>query len=124
MRFEPIAPRVSPADIERVVRRKYPHDQFAAVMAVLQTCCPRDTRDAADRVRVAVLRLSAGRVDALRRCVEIANHDSTGLLARVETPGHLQIEVRIRNGKVPKELQQRFIEEDRIQYESWLQKSG
>lgn len=93
-------------------------------MTVLRACRSADAQSVADRVRLAVLRLSAGRLDELGRYAQIANHDSTDILARVETPGYRQIEVRIRNGKVPTELQQRIIEEHRIQYESWFQKRG
>lgn len=116
MRIEPTIPGVTPAEIERVVRRRYPGDQFGAVMTLLQTCRPGDPQEAADRVRVAVLKLSAGQLEVLRGYVKTANYDSAEILARAERPGYRQIEVRISNDRVPTELQQRIIEEDRIQY--------
>ena len=49
-----------------------------------------------------------------------AAYDPGGLLLRAESPGYRQIEVRIRNGRVPSELQERIVAEDRAQYEAWL----
>ena len=53
-------PNVTAADVERVVRRDFPADRFADVMAMLNEYGTEDWQREADRVRLAVLKLAAG----------------------------------------------------------------
>jgi hypothetical protein len=64
-------PDVTPSDVERVVRRDYPSEQFADVMTLLDECGTKE----GPRVQLAALKLAKGSVGKLRPLVESAERD-------------------------------------------------
>jgi hypothetical protein len=117
---QPFVPVVTSADVRRLARREYPGADFQNALAMLETAQASAPAGLGTRVCAAALKVSAGNVTLLRRALENARGDPEELLRRAEWPGYRQIEVRIRNRGVPRELQQRIMDEDREQYEGWF----
>lgn len=100
------------------MRRDFPAGQFDVVMAILDGYGSDDGQPEPDRVRLAVLKLSAGRVDRLRPYLESAKRDRKEVLARAEQPGYAEKILRI--DRTPSEPRERILAEDPSQYESLL----
>ena len=113
-----VTPIATRSDVEKVVRREFPAGQFDAVMAILGGYGSDDGQPEPNRVRLAVLKLSAGKVDWLPLYLESAKHDYKDVLARAEQPGCREKAPRI--DRTPSGLRERIFAEDRSQYESWL----
>src|SRR5262245_56684190 len=107
-------PTVSRADVERVVRRDYPADQFAHVMAMLDTY-GNDEREC-DRVKLAALKLAAGNLEELSDFLD--GSDSRDLMSWAEYPGYSNNQ-RVIN-RLPAAERQQIVDEDRAQYVEWL----
>jgi len=107
-------PTVTRADIERVVRRDFPAELFAQVMAVLNEYDDWEC----DRVRVAVLKLANGNMERLRYEIEGAKCDFRDVLGPAEYPGYTKKMFRM--NKLPSEEQQRIIDADWKQYQDWF----
>src|ERR1051326_3078754 len=116
MKAQP-APKVTSADVERIVRRDFPPDRIADVMAMLGEYGGESWQREVDRVRLAVLKLAAGSVERLRHEIEGAQRDYRDVLAPAEYPGFCQ---RVsRAGRLPPDEEQRIIEADWKQYQEW-----
>jgi hypothetical protein len=115
--LEQPTPTVTGADVERVVRRDFPPDQFESVMSVLAEYGGETWHREMHRVHLAILKLAAGRLDALRGEVETAKCDYRDILAYAEYPRYSR---EIGFGDVPALLKRDVIEDDWRQYESWL----
>lgn len=113
-------PTVTHADVERVVRRDFPPDQFDSVMSVLAEYGRETWHRELDRVRLAVLKLAGGSLDGLRREIETAKSDYRDVLAYAEYPAYMKKTFRI--SKLPADEQRKIIDEDWRQYETWLKK--
>src|ERR1039457_4550016 len=103
MQEQPI-PTVSPADVDRVIKRDFGLTMFEQVTAELAEY-GKDERNPS-RVRLAILKLSAGDIEALRRYVKVANEDARDVIAWAEYPeywSHLP---------VPPALERMLIEAD------------
>src|SRR5688572_9487840 len=111
-------PNVTSADVEHVVRRDFPAERFAEVMAMLNEYGAEDWQREADRVRLAVLKLAAGSMERLRYEVEGAKRDYRDVLGPAEYPGYGK-RVGGRE-KLPPEEEQRIIDADWKQYQDWL----
>ncbi len=72
-----------------------------------------------ERVQLALLRLSGGRIDTLRHDLETARCDYRDVLAPAEFPGQMLSGASAFNS-LPEELR-RIEAEDRSQYLAWLQ---
>jgi hypothetical protein len=69
-------PDVTREDVERVVRRDFPPEQFAAVSDILSEYRPKTGSDRGiSRVQLAAMKLAEGRVDNLRQNIEQAKLD-------------------------------------------------
>jgi hypothetical protein len=112
-------PDVTSADVERVVRRDFPADRFAVVMAMLNEYGADESwQREADRVRLAALKLAAGNIERLRYEIEGAKADYRDVLGPAEYPGYGK---RARGRKkLPPEEEQRIIDADWKQYQDWL----
>ena len=111
-------PNVTSADVERVVRRDFPVERVAEVLAMLgeygTESCQRETH----RVRLAALKLAAGNIERLRYEIEGAKCDYRDVLGPAEYPGYCK---RVpRAGALPPEEEQRIIDADWKQYQDWL----
>lgn len=111
-------PNVTSADVERVVRRDFPADRVADVMAMLSEYGVEDWQREADRVRLAALKLAAGSIERLRYEIEGAKADYRDVLGPAEYPGYGK---RVGGRKkLPPEEEQRVIDADWKQYQDWL----
>ena len=108
-------PKVSRADVERVVRRDFPPDAFSEMLQVLDEYGATDHQREKARVQLAVLKLASGSKEKLRREIEEAKFDYRDVLSPAEYPGY-SFEV----SKLPKKEQQNIIDADWKQYSDWL----
>jgi hypothetical protein len=117
MAEQPI-PRVTRADVERIIRREFLPAQYETVLALLAEYGREDWHREVDRVHLAILKLSAGDIDALRRELEAAKSDYRDVLAFAEYPACM------RDGfntfHLPTDEQQRIFDQDWAQYQDWL----
>jgi hypothetical protein len=110
-------PAVTTADVERIVRRDFPANQQRAALAALAEYESENTVGSY-RVRLAVLKLSAGSFDALDHLVEQAKIDYRDVLSEAEYPGYSR-RVFNKSQMSSKEIQS-IIDDDWKQYMTWL----
>ncbi len=111
-------PNVSSTDVERVVRRNFPTNHVAEVLAILGEYGTESWHRESDRVRLAALKLASGSLERLRQEIEVAKCDYRDVLACAEYPNYFE---RVpRSGALPPEQEQRIIDTDRRQYQDWL----
>ena len=79
---------------------------------------PEDWHREADRVHLAILKLSAGKFERLRAQVEAAKADYRDVLGPAEYPGYTKRWFRI--DKLSEEERQKTIDADWKQYQDWL----
>ena len=111
-------PSVTDADVERVVRRDYPQEHVAQVLAMLGEYGDEDWQREQPRVRLAVLKLATRSVEQVRYWIEAAKHDYRDVLGPAEYPLYEKKMFRI--AKLSDEEHNRIIESDWAQYERWL----
>lgn len=111
-------PSVTGADVERVVRRDFPPDQFGAVMSVLSGYGGEVWQQGECRVRMAALKLAAGSLEGLHQEIEKAKRDYRDVLAHAEYPAYTK-QVFSASGLSADE-QRKIMDEDWRQYETWL----
>ena len=112
-------PTVTRADVERIVRRDFP-DRAAEILAMLNEYGPEDWHREADRVHLAILKLSAGSIEQLRSQLEAAKSDYREVLSPAEYPGYTKRMFRI--DRLSSDEQQRIIDADWKQYQDWFSK--
>jgi|SRR5271169_2725829 len=113
-------PDVGPNDVERIVRRDFPNEQFVDVMTILDECGTKNVERGRPRVQLAALKLAQGSVEKLRPLVEDARRDYRDVLVWAEYPSYHKIGFRAR--ELPIKEQRRIIDSDWKQYEGWLQR--
>jgi hypothetical protein len=112
-------PRVTDADVERVVRRDFAPALHPEVMAVLAQYGKSEWQREAPRVRLAALKISGGRLEALRDRIDAACRDYRDVLIPAEYPGYYEKSMK---GKFARGEKRLAIEADRAQYSEWLHK--
>jgi hypothetical protein len=111
-------PNISSTDVERIVRRDFPADRVAEVLALLSKYGSESWQREPDRVRLAALKLAAGSIERLRYEVEGAKCDYRDVLSPAEYPSYFK---RVpRSGALPPEEEQEIIDSDWKQYQDWL----
>ncbi|HTM37726.1 MAG TPA: hypothetical protein VL156_13315 [Terriglobales bacterium] len=113
-------PRVTPADIERVVRRDFAETEVDAALAILAEYGPQAWHREPARVRLAALKLANGSLEGLRRAVDRAKLDYRDVLAPAEYPKFTEFGLRAR--RLRSRVQQQIFSDDWQQYERWLKK--
>jgi hypothetical protein len=113
-------PDVTSDDVDRIVRRDFPNEQFAPITALLNEYGHEKWHRESSRVRLAVLKLAHGSVEKLRVHIEAAKSDYRDVLAAAEYPDYCKIGFRIT--ELPADEQRRIINRDWKQYEDWLRK--
>jgi hypothetical protein len=108
-------PNVSRSDVERIVLRDFGNADASTALAILDEY--RSSGSSPTRVQLAVLKLAAGSLDALRREVDTAKHDYRDVLASAEYPRYSR---EIGFDEVLDSFRQAVINEDWRQYQSWL----
>ena len=109
MMHQPI-PTVTPADVDRVIRRDFGITMFDRVTAELAEFGSENP----SRVRLAILKLAAGDIEALHKYVKVANEDWRDVIAWAEYPQYMS------HLPVPPALESEIISGDWNQYQDWL----
>ena len=111
-------PEVTENDVIRIVHRDFPTKQFDAVMSILNEYGTEDWQRGVNRVRLAVLKLADGDLQALRREIDVARSDYRDVLAYAEYPEYMQkVSPSAELAEVERE---KIIRADWTQYQSWL----
>jgi hypothetical protein len=110
-------PKVSRADVERVVRRDFSANDVDRVLAMLDEY--QFEGRTPWRVQLAVLKLAAGDIATLKREIEVAKADFRDVIAPAEYPKYSRY---VRSRDFPDAEKQPLIDEDWKQYESWLRR--
>jgi hypothetical protein len=113
-------PHVSPADIERVVRRDFSEANVPDALAILAEFGPAVWHRECLRVRLAALKLAEGSLEKLRMAVDRAKRDYRDVLGPAEYPKFTQTGVP-KGGSRSRNRQQVYFD-DWQQYERWLRK--
>jgi hypothetical protein len=111
-------PEITENDVMRIVRRDFTTEQFDAAMCILNEYGTEDWQRGVHRVRLAVLKLACGDLQALRREIDVAKIDYRDVLAYAEYPEYMQ-KVSPSGGLAEVE-RERIIRADWTQYQSWL----
>jgi len=111
-------PSVTDADVNRVVRRDFDAARVDDVLKMLHEYGAEDWHREHARVRLALLKLSAGSEDRLRTNVQAASTDYRDVLCSAEYPSY--IEQVPTNGSMGAAEEQRIVDADWEQYREWL----
>jgi len=111
-------PAVTENDVIRIIQRDFPAKRFEAVMSILNEYGTENWQRSVNRVRLAVLKLAGGDLQALRREIDVAKSDYRDVLASAEYPEYLQKVSP--SGGLAEEERERIIRADWTQYQSWL----
>jgi len=111
-------PRISNADVERIVARDFAAESAREVFSILGEFGTEDWHKETDRVRIAALKLAAGSIEGLRAAIDTGKRDYRDLLALAEYPLYMQ-SVRP-SEQISPEQRQRIVEADWQQYCDWL----
>lgn len=117
----PPIPGVSQADVERIVRRDFPAEQFEEVRAALEEL---DHRLDGSRVQLAALKLADGNLESLRKQIAVANRDPRDVFVAAEYPGYWKAAAKfgMQLKKLSKKQRQQIVDADWTQYSDWLRK--
>jgi hypothetical protein len=116
MTSQPV-PKVSQADIDRVVRRDFAADDRAAALAALEAYgMDADEREVV-RVRLAALKLAKGSLAELRRQVTWAKSDFRDVIGPAEYPKAMKVLSLL---ELDEAERQQIYEADWKQYGEWL----
>lgn len=115
-------PQVTADDVERVVRRDFPADDYATVIKILNDYGTENWHRERIRVQLAALKLANANVEKLRACIEAAKRDYRDALVAAEYPAYHGIAWTREFRDTSNEEKARIIESDWRQYEEWLKK--
>jgi hypothetical protein len=111
-------PDVTPADVERIVRREFAKEQWATVMALLNDFQRERGNGGTPRVQLAVLKLAKGDTDILR--AHLTWPDYRDILVAAEYPAYHKVGLTIRELSAGE--RQGIIDSDWGQYQEWLKR--
>lgn len=107
-------PDVTEADVQRVLRRDFEPADAVQVESLLRAADP----GLSPRVALAVLKLSAGSVDAVRVHLEAARRDWRDVVAQAEYPTYMRTVPG--DGSLGSTRRDEIIQADWEQYNGWL----
>jgi hypothetical protein len=110
-------PKVTRADMERIVRRDFPVEQLPEVMAILHQFGMAEWEKKWDvnRVQLAMLKLAGENIDKLREALTTAKSDPRDVISPAEYPSY-----GLDKFKLPEEEQEKIFSTDWKHYETWL----
>ena len=111
-------PNITTNDIKRILKRDFHNSNYFEMEEIL-SLYNSDNIMGKSRVQAATLKLSNGDIALLKKYIELANKDFRDIIAMAEYPNYSQIAFSNNISMVEKE---KLIEEDWIQYKSWLDK--
>lgn len=112
-------PHVEPGEVARIVDREFSPGDRAEALRLLAGYGTESWHREPDRVRLAILKLSGGRLDRLRAHLETAKKDYRDVIASAEYPAYMDT---IQPSAAGSPAAQRAILADREQYASWRRK--
>ena len=117
--MQPI-PKVSRADVGRIVERDYPPTLRRQVLEIIDSYDPAGREPQRSRVQLAALKLAAGNVNELRRHVDAASRDFRDVIASAEYPAAARQRPSSRGDETE---QQHVYDADWEQYRAWLERA-
>ncbi|MBK6748564.1 MAG: hypothetical protein KA956_09785 [Pyrinomonadaceae bacterium] len=111
--MEQPVPKVSEADVERIVDRDFGKDKAAEVLSSLRGF------DTGPRVRLAILKVANGDLERLQEAGKVAIQDYRDILSEAEYPRYMD---EIGFEDTSETLRQAVIQADWLQYQEWLQR--
>ncbi|MCA9424567.1 MAG: hypothetical protein KC994_05810 [Candidatus Omnitrophica bacterium] len=111
-------PNVTQEDVERIVRRDFPADEYESVSTMLEEVGGGSEGAERSRLQLAVLKLSEGRQATLRMEVQSAKFDFRDAIAAAEYPEYKKLGSRV--DSLSTEERNRIVVEDWNQYQEWL----
>jgi hypothetical protein len=112
-------PKVSEADVRRIIQRDFPSGEENFIMEMLNEF-GRDN-PAVNRVHLAILKLSGGDLDRLREVLEITRQDFRDVIAPAEYPSYSKLN-HSRLSELTEDEKGEIIQKDWRQYQDWLRK--
>jgi hypothetical protein len=107
-------PKVTRKHVERIVRRDFPAEQFADVMAVLDEYGKESWENEVSRVQLAVLKLAQGKMADVCQLMKSAKSDYRDVISWAEYPS-----CRWDTFKLPAEEREQIYAKDWKQYLNW-----
>jgi len=114
-------PVVSLEDVERILGRDFPGDRGVMARALLAEYGRRAWHREPVRVWLAALKLADGRLDRLRRAIDLADDDYRDVLAAAEYPRYSST---VPPHARPSAATAAVTAEDARQYAEWLRRDG
>ena len=115
-------PQVSRNDVIRVAHRDFHRGDADMALKLLDEYGTQDWEREIHRAHLAILKLSHGDVDELRKQVATAKEDYRDVLGPAEYPGFHRIGF-VGVDRLSQEQATKLIEDDWKQYQSWLNRS-
>jgi hypothetical protein len=112
-------PRITRAMVVARVRQMFPDDPLEEVLADLDVYGQKEGQPERDRVHMAILKLSGGDRDELRRYVQIGCSDYRDVLGAAEYPGFMAVGFTGVEDMTPFE-RRAIVRGDAMQYREWL----
>jgi len=109
------APSVTRTDVERIVRRDFPSEQYEQVLAILDEYGKERFHREIERVQLDVLKLADGDLDELRTGIKTAKTDYRDVISWAEYPN-----CRRDTFKLPDEEKKKIYSKDWQHYQAWL----
>jgi len=115
-------PDVTEKDVERIVRRDFPREQYDTVMGVLREYSQRRLLKECSRVHLAALKLAQGHLERVRLYIGHAERDYRDVLAPAEYPEYMKAGFEVR--RMSRKEQKRIVDSDWEQYQMWLREES
>ena len=111
-------PNISDSDITRIIKRDFPHSDFDKIEATL-SMYKSESQKGRNRIYAAILKLSNGNFELIKKYVEKAIADYRDIIALSEYPHYSKHSF---DDNLSENEKEKLIEEDWKQYENWLHK--
>lgn len=112
-------PFVSGNDIDRIVKRDFPENQFEVVMEILKNYTS-ETENGRFRVYASILKLSGGNMELVEKYVHESNKDFRTVISLSEYPSY---SAHLFEMDLYEEREEELMKNDWIQYKTWLEKN-
>ena len=104
--------------VTKKAKAVFPKEDVSKVMSILDQYGVDSYERERERVQIAILKLSEGKMEELRESVKAAKQDYRDVLAYAEFP----LEMKSEPGKLDAQKAKEIREKDRKQYLDWLNK--
>ncbi len=118
MNSQPI-PVVAEEDVERIILRDFSAAQCTEIKSILSSYGIESWEQGSSRVHLAILKLANGKMEEVKRWTQCAKEDFRDAIAYAESPNYMRKTTR---KKISAEEGEKILNEDWLQYETWLNK--